>query len=421
MKTAYVGMAAERLHEGHINIIETAARYGEVIVGLLTDEAIASYKRVPMTTLEQRMRIVRSVKGVHWVVVQETLDYVENLRKYKPDYVVHGDDWRKGVQKETRSRVLEVLKEWGGELIEPPYTEGVSTTQLIEADMKRGVTPEWRRRVLRRLLELKPLVRVLEAHNGLSAIVAEAAKVDWRHFDALWESSLTDSCAKGKPDTELVDFSSRLRTINEILEVTTKPLIVDGDTGGPPDHFAYMVQTLERLGVSAVVIEDKVFPKNNSLSEGTQVQVPIEDFCQKVQAGIQTRLTQDFMIIARIESLIAGKTDALERAAAYIEAGADGIMIHSKQKSPDEVWDFCERYRRLQDRRPLVVVPTTYYRVTEQELVNHGVSLVIYANHLLRVSYGAMTSAAERILLDGSLEGVEPNCCTVQELFEVVR
>lgn len=419
----YVGMAADHIHDGHANLLEEASKYGEIIIGLLTDKAIASYKRVPTTTYKQREKVVRIFKGVTQVVSQETLDYVENLRRYKPDYVVHGDDWKVGAQKETRRRAIEVLKEWNGKLIEVPYTPGVSSTMLIEEERKGGVTPDFRRESLKKLIELKPLVRVAEAHSGLSALIVERAKFEGREFDAIWESSFTDSGAKGKPDTELVDFTSRIRTINEILEVTTKPLIVDGDTGGPEEHFAYMVKTLERLGVSAVIIEDKVFPKKNSLLETTQAQVSSREFCNKLRAGIQARITRDFMIFARIESLIAGKPieDALERCRAYIKAGADGIMIHSKSKSPDEVFNFCKEYRRFGVEVPLVVVPTTYYTVSEEELTTAGVSIVIYANHLLRSSYKAMLNIAKTILKNKGLQKAESECCSPQELFELIE
>jgi len=424
MKMVYVGMAADYIHVGHVNIINEAAKYGEIIVGLLTDKAIASYKRVPVTTYEQRKKVIESIKGVSRVVPQYTLDYVENLRRLKPDYVVHGDDWKTSPQKETRRRVVDALSEWGGELIEPPYTKGISSTLLIESQKQVGVTPEHRRKMLRKLIDLKPIVRVIEAHSGLSAIVAEKTKVDGNEFDAIWESSFTDSSSKGQPDIELVDFTSRVRTINEILEVTMKPLIVDGDTGGLTEHFVHMVKTLERLGVSAVIIEDKTFPKRNSLLEGAKHnQETTERFCQKIRAGKQTRVTQDFMIIARIESLIGGKTveDALTRAEAYIEAGADGIMIHSKDKNPEDIFRFCSEYRKFDHRVPLVVVPTTYNMVREESFIEAGVSVVIYANHLLRSSYKAMKQTAEIILKTKRGWDSESMCFPVQEFFKVTN
>lgn len=360
--------------------------------------------------------------GVSQVVPQKTLDYTENLRRYKPDYVVHGDDWKVGTQREVRESVIRVLREWNGKLVEPSYTEGISSTQLIERRKEGGVTPEYRRKLLKRLIELKPLIRVVEAHNGLSALIAERTKFERREFDAIWESSFTDSGSKGRPDIELVDFTSRTRTINEILEVTTKPLIVDGDTGGFVEHFIYMVRTLERLGVSAIAIEDKLSPKQNSLLDTVQEQVSIEEFCAKIKAGIRTRITQEFMIFARIESLIVGKSigDALKRGKAYIQAGADGIIIHSRSESPTDVLNFCKEYKRFESKIPLVAIPTTYHTVTEKELLANGVSIVIYANHLLRSSHKAMSEVAKTILKNESSDKAELKCCSPKELFEMV-
>jgi len=417
-------MAADFIHIGHINIIKEASKYGEVIIGLLTDRAIASYKRIPLTTWEERKAVVENIKGVSKVVPQDTVDYVENLRKYKPDFVVHGDDWKTGTLKETRKRVIEVLKEWGGKLIEPPYTKGISSTLLIEDQKRLGVAPEYRRASLRKLLELKPIVRVIEAHSGLSALVAEKVKVDGKQFDAIWESSFTDSTSKGKPDIELVDFTSRVKTINEILEVTTKPLIVDGDTGGHPEHFSFMVRTLERLGISAVIIEDQVFPKQNSLLEDVvHFQEEADIFSNKIKIGKQSRITQDFMIFTRIESFIAGKPlgDAISRAKKYVKAGADGIMIHSRKRTPDEIFAFAGIYKKLFPHIPLIVAPTTYNSVTEKELIDSGASIVIYANHLLRSSYRAMFETAKIILRDESARNAEKQCQPIQELLEIGR
>lgn len=419
----YVGMAAEYLHEGHANILAKASSLGDVIVGLLTNEAIASYKRLPLTTYEQREKLISRDRGVSVVVPQNTLDYVENLRKYKPEYVVHGDDWRVGVQRETRRRVIEVLKEWGGRLVEPSYTKGISSTILADEERKRGVTPEHRRAFLRTLIEFRPLVRAMEAHSGLSGLIVEKLKLEGKEFDAIWVSSFTDSGSKGKPDTELVDLTSRVETVNDILEVTTKPVIVDGDTGGPEEHFAYMVKTLERLGVSAVIIEDKVFPKQNSLLGEEQKQVSIEEFCGKIRVGMRARITSDFMIIARIESLIAGKSveDALERGREYVRAGADGIMIHSKSSSPAEVFVLCGMYREQNLDVPIIVAPTTYHTVTERDLIANGVSVVIYANHLLRSSHRAMVRTANLILEDGSLARAEQDCSPMKDILGTVN
>lgn len=425
MKRVYVGMSADLLHHGHINIINNARQYGEVILGLLTDEAIASYKRLPALTFDQRKVIMENLKGVSEVVPQDTLDYVENLRKIKPDYVVHGDDWKEGVQKETRRRVIETLAEWGGELIEVPYTKGVSSTDLHKAVRDVGVSPEVRRGQLRRLLEAKDVVRALEAHNGLTGLIVENTKVLNTHkvdeFDAMWISSLTDSTAKGKPDIELVE---RMDTLQHILEATTKPIIVDGDTGGIPEHFVFTVRTLERLGISAIIIEDKIGLKKNSLfgTEVEQKQDTIEGFSYKISQGKKAQITKDFMVIARVESLIlkAGVQDALARAKAYIEAGADGIMIHSKEKEPEEILEFCREYAKFDKQPPLVVVPSTYNHITEDELKEAGVSVVIYANHLLRSAYPAMVKTAETILKHGRSHEANDLCMPIKEILNLI-
>lgn len=406
MKTVYVGMSADIVHHGHINILDEARKHGRVIVGLLTDRAIASYKRVPLLTWEQRRIIVENLKGVDEVVPQEELDYVPNLRKYRPDVVVHGTDWREGIQQRTRARVIEALAEWGGELIEPEYTPDVSSTKLITNELQRGTTPGQRLRRLRRMLEIKPLVRVMEVHNGLTALIVEQIRVNQdgavREFDAMWSSSLTDSLAKGKPDIEAVDPTSRVVTVDQIFEVTTKPMIFDGDSGGPAERFVFLVKTLERLGVSAVIIEDKIGLKRNSLfgTSELQQQDSIEAFSHKLTAGKRAQVTDAFMVIARIESLIAGagQEDAIERARAYIDAGADAIMIHSAKKDPGEVLSFMDEYGTFANRVPLVVVPSSYNSITEEELVDHGTSIVIYANHLIRSAYPAMWRTAESIL-----------------------
>lgn len=399
-------MSADLVHPGHINIIKRAAELGDVTIGLLTDSAIASYKRLPHMTYEQRREVVASLKGVVAVIPQETLDYVPNLRRLRPDFVVHGDDWKAGVQTKTRERVIEALDEWGGKLIEVPYTAGISSTQLNASIREIGTTPNVRLSRLRRLIDNKPIVRVLEAHSGLTGLIAETTKVDVDgrevEFDGMWSSSLTDSTARGKPDIEAVDISDRLQGINELFEVTTKPLIFDGDTGGKPEHFAFTVRSLERHGVSAVIIEDKEGLKRNSLfgTEVKQTQSSIEDMCHRVKTGKKAQVTGDFMVISRIESLILDKgvDDAVERAQAYIDAGTDGIMIHSRQKTPDEVFEFCDRAAKFEKQVPIIAVPTSYNTVTEAELADRGVNVVIYANHMLRAAYPSMRKVAESIL-----------------------
>jgi len=423
----YIGMSADLVHPGHLNVIQRAAELGTVVVGLLTDDAIASYKRLPYMAFDQRKAVVESLKGVSRVVPQATLDYTDNLRELQPRYVVHGDDWREGVQKQVRSRVIDVLQEWGGELVEVPYTQGISSTQLNRTLREIGTTPDIRLRRLRRLIAAKDLVRFIEAHNGLSALIVEHLTVGTtptKEFDGIWLSSLTDSTARGKPDIEAVDLTARLQTVNDIAEVTTKPIIYDGDTGGRPEHFGFTVKTLERLGVSAVIIEDKVGLKRNSLF-GTSVpqeQAPIEDFVHKIGVGKRAQVTDAFMIIARIESFILnqGLADAVERARAYIGAGADGLMIHSKAKTPDEIFAFCERYAAFEHSVPLVAVPSSYSAVYEHELLEHGVNLVIYANHLLRSAYPAMQRAAASILREGRSREAEAELMPISELLTLI-
>ena len=428
MKKVYVAMSTDIIHHGHINIIETARKLGKVTVGLLTDEAIAGYKRMPLLSYSQRKRIIENLKGVSKVVPQETLDYVPNLKRMKPDYVVHGTDWRTGVQSGIRQRVIEALKEWNGKLVEPEYTKDVSATALMEKISEIGTTPEIRLKKLKKLLQLKPLVRIIEVHNGLSARIVEKTKIAEngavREFEGMWESSLTDSASKGKPDIELVDITSRINTIEQILEVTTKPMIVDCDTGGLAEHFAYTVRTLERLGVSAAVIEDKTGLKKNSLfgTEVKQTQDSIKNFCSKISAGKKAQVTDDFMVIARIESLILKKgiKDALKRAKAYINAGADGIMIHSKEEDPREIIDFCIEYRKFKNRMPLVVVPTTYNKIKEEELADYGVNIVIYANHMLRSAYPAMINTAELILKNHRAYESEDLCFPINQILTLI-
>ncbi len=426
--SVYVGMSADLIHPGHINILQRAAEIGDITVGLLTDRAIASYKRLPHMTYEQRKAVVANLKGVTAVVAQETLDYVPNLRRLQPDYVVHGDDWRTGVQRETRQKVIDALAEWGGQLIEVAYTEGISSTQLNAAIRQVGTTPNVRLSRLVRLLENKPIVRIMEAHSGLSGLIVENAQVQRNgitvEFDGMWSSSLTDSTSRGKPDIEAVDISSRLQMVNELFEVTTKPLIFDGDTGGKPEHFSFTVRSLERLGVSAVIIEDKEGLKRNSLfgTEVAQTQSTIEDFCGRIAVGKLSQVTDDFMVIARIESLILDKgvADAVERAEAYIDAGADAIMIHSRRKEPDEVFEFCRNAVKFPKQVPIVAVPTSYNQVTEEELADAGVRIVIYANHMLRAAYPQMRKVAESVLTHGRSLEADQIISPISEVLTIV-
>lgn len=416
------------VHPGHLNILKRARELGDVVVGLLTDEAIASYKRVPLMTFDQRRQVIENIKGVSKVIPQSTLDYVPNLHLVKPAYVVHGDDWRTGVQAETRQRVIQALSQWGGELVEVPYTQGISSTAMHASLKEVGTTPDVRLRSLRRMLQVKPLLRFLDIHNALSGLIIENIGIDTpqgrREFDGMWGSSLTDSTAKGKPDIEAVDVSARMNTLNEVLEVTTKPVIYDGDTGGKPEHFKFTVRTLERFGVSAVIIEDKTGLKKNSLfgTDVDQTQETIEAFCHKITVGKRAQATADFMIIARIESLILGRgiDDAIDRARAFLDAGADGIMIHSRQKTPDEVFEFCRRYNELPNRRPLIAVPSSYNKVTEEQLQSAGVNIVIYANHLLRSAYPAMVETAKSILEHHRSSECDLRILSINDILELI-
>lgn len=429
-KLVYIAIAADILHTGHINVINKGAELGEVVLGILSDEAIASYKRVPLFNYEIRKSIFENVKNVSRVVKQDTIDYTENLMKLKPDYVVHGDDWHEGAQKLVREKVIETLKLWGGQLIEVPYTKGLSATDtynLLASDLK---SPDYRRGLLRKMLNLKPYISVMEASNGLTGLIVENVKVldeetsFYKEFDAMWVSSLCDSTFKGKPDIELVDLTSRINTINEIMEVTTKPIILDGDTGGKKEHFVFNVKTLERIGVSAIIIEDKTGLKKNSLF-GTEVEQTLEDpheFAEKIRAGKNALTTKDFLIFARLESLIAGHgiDDAMMRAKIYIEAGADGIMIHSKDKSGADILEFLRQFREYSKDIPVILVPTTYNHLTEKELAAHGGNIIIHANHLLRSAYPAMVKTAETILKNGRSKEADQYCMPIKQVLELI-
>lgn len=428
-KTVYLGMIADIMHPGLINIINEGAKYGDIIIGLYTDKAIATHKRLPYLTYEQRETVVRSIHGVADVVPQDDWSYVPNLVKFKPDYIIHGDDWLQGPDKYIRDEVFKVMEALGGQVIEIPYTKGITSSGLVEELEALGTTPQARLKSLRRLITAKPIVRIMESHCGLTGLIIEHTKVEAgneiREFDGMWASSLTDSTSKGKPDIEAVDLTTRLHDLNDSLEVTTKPVIYDGDTGGKTEHFVFTVRTLERLGVSAVIIEDKVGLKQNSLfgTDAVQTQDTIEGFCSKIRAGKEAQVTRDFMIIARCESLIAGKSveDALERCHAYVAAGADGIMIHSKNKDGQDIKEFCQRFREVDNHTPIVAVPTTYGQYTEAELAEWGVNIVIYANHMLRSAYPAMMKCAERILeTTRCLEASEEYCMPIKQILNLI-
>lgn len=428
-KTVYLGMIGDIMHPGLINIINEGAKYGDVMVGLFTDRAIATHGRLPYLTYEQRKNVIENIKGVSTIVPQEEWSYVPNLYRYKPDYIIHGDDWQTGSEQELRRDVIKAMEELGGQVIEIPYTKGINSSSLAEEMRKVGTTPDVRLKALRRLIAAKPVVRILEAHDGLCGLIAENLQVETplgvRSFDGMWSSSLTDSTSKGKPDIEAVDLTTRLQDLTNILECTTKPIIYDGDTGGKIEHFAFTVRTLERNGISCVIIEDKVGLKQNSLfgTEAVQTQDTIEHFCQKIRTGKNAQVTKDFMIVSRCESLIAGKPvdDALERCFAYVDAGTDGIMIHSKEKSGSDIREFCQRFRQRHALVPIIVVPTTYNQFTEEELHEWGVNVVIYANHMLRAAYPAMLKCATSILEHSrSKEAAAEYCMPIKEILELI-
>ena len=427
MKQVYICFSTDIIHNGHLSILKKAAELGEVTVGILTDEVVASYKHYPLIPLDERIAMFDSLKYVSRVVVQETLDYTDVLNQLKPDIVVHGDDWLVGYQANIRAKVIETLKAWNGELVEYPYTHTPTEETLSSLDSLLSL-PETRRSRLRKLMAYKPCLSVCEAHNGITGLIVEKTAVETaggrKQFDAMWVSSLCDSTAKGKPDIELVDMTSRLNTLEEIMEVTTKPIILDGDTGGQIEHFVYNVQTLERMGISAIIIEDKKGLKKNSLfGAGVgQTQDTIEGFCQKIAAGKNAQKTRDFMIIARCESLILeqGLEDALTRCHAYVAAGADGVMIHSKSKTPDEVYAFCDAFRKVDPKTPIIVVPTTYNGETEEQLAAHGINVVIHANHLIRSAFPAMQATAKSILENGRSKEADKLCMSIKEILTLL-
>ena len=428
MKTVYLGMTGDIIHPGIINIINEGAQLGELTVGLLTDSAIAPHKRLPYLTWEQRRQVVENIKGVARVVAQEDWSYVPNLEALKPDYIIHGDDWKSGPLSRIREDVFALMKKQGGEVVEIPYTKGITSTAMNETLKSIGTTPEIRLKSLRRLISAKPVVRIMEAHSGLSGLIIENLEIsrdDGIHsFDGMWSSSLTDSTCKGKPDIEAVDLTTRLQDLTNILECTTKPIIYDGDTGGLTEHFVFTVRTLERNGISAVIIEDKVGLKKNSLF-GTDVQqtlASIPEFCEKISQGKKAQVTKDFMIVARLESLIAGfpVSDALERAGAYVRAGADGVMIHSKEKSGDDIKEFCQKFRAEYRDVPIILVPTTYNQFTETELHGWGANIVIYANHMLRASYPAMVQVATTILENERSKEADSLCMPIKQILELI-
>ncbi|WP_462316302.1 phosphoenolpyruvate mutase [Methanobrevibacter sp.] len=424
----YTCFCTDTIHEGHLNIIDEAKKYGNVIVGVLCDSEMVKYNRFPLKTTSERVEMIKKIPGISEVVIQNNMMYDDIVDKIRPDYIIHGDNWSNDAMIAIKHNIIDVLNKYGGELIEIPYTFNESV-QKIDKQMKEKLSmPEIRRTRLKRSLDITPIVKTIEVHSGLTGLIAEKTIVAENgyidQFDAMWISSLCDSTEKGKPDIELVDMTSRFRTINEIMEVTTKPIIFDGDTGGMTEHFVYTVRSLERMGVSAIIIEDKIGLKKNSLfgTEVKQTQDSIEHFCEKISAGKNTQLSDDFMIIARIESLILeqGMDDALKRAYAYRDAGADGIMIHSRKKEPNEILEFCDEFRKVDKTTPLVVVPSSYNTITEKELIEHGVNIVIYANQLLRAAFPAMQNAALSILKNHRAHEIDEELLSIKDIITLI-
>ena len=429
MKTVYTCFSTDVIHAGHLNIIKEALKYGKVVIGCLSDKASIRYNRFPTVSEKERVALYESIEGVDSVIIQNDMLYNDVIPELHPDYVIHGDNWTQGVETAIRSHVKELLSAYGGKIIDVPYTYNEQVRKIDLQLRERLSMPEYRRKRLRQLIEMTPIVKVMEAHSGLTGIIVEKTVIETDtgrldQFDAMWISSLCDSTVKGKPDIELVDMTSRFRTIEDITEVTTKPIIFDGDTGGLTEHFVYTVRTLERHGVSAVIIEDKKGLKKNSLfgTEVEQTQATIEEFSEKIAAGKKAQLTDDFMIIARIESLILekGMEDALERAKAFVKAGADGIMIHSRKKEPDEILAFCDRFREEDKVTPIVVVPSSFNVITEDELVSHGVNIVIYANQLLRSAFPAMQQTAEDILKYHRAKEVDSRLMPIKQIITLI-
>ena len=427
-KKVYVGLSADILHEGHINILKKASKLGEVTVGLLTDAAIASYKKLPHLDYKQREIILKNIKFVKKVIPQDTLDYTKNLLRLKPNYVVHGDDWRAGIQKNVRKKVIKTLKKWSGKIIEPKYTKNISSTKIKNKIIEIGTSAENRKSKLKRLIDAKKIVRIIESHSALAGLIVENLKLikgqNFLEFDGMWSSSLADSTVRGKPDNQAVDYSTRIAGLNEILDVTSKPIIFDADNGGRIEHLPYLVKTLERIGVSAIVLEDKIGLKKNSLfkSQEKAKQDSIENFCIKLKKARESKISDDLFIVARIESFILGKDlkDAMRRAEAYSRSGADAILIHSKEKHPNQIFSFSKNFTKSKFLKPLIAIPSTYSKTYERELINNGFKIVIYANHFLRAIHPAMVNVAKMILKNQRSFEAEKKMSSIKEVINLI-
>ena len=426
-KKVYVSLSADILHSGHINILNKASKYGDVTVGLMTDKAISEYKKIPIINFHQRKIVVQNLSMVKNVIPQETKDYRPNLRRLKPDFVIHGDDWKSGVLKESRDQVIKELKKWSGKLIEFKYTKDISSTKIKQNVFSNEYIKYNRTSILKRLIENKDLVRVIEAHSPLVGLIVENLKLIEKNkiveFDAMWSSSLTESLIRGKPDNQSVELSTRINALSDVLDLTTKPFIFDADNGGRIEHLPYTVNSMERQGVSAIVIEDKVGLKRNSLfkNQKTAQQDTIKNFCKKISVIRKSRKSNDFFIVARIESFILGKglNDALKRANSYSKAGADAILIHSKEKTPKQIFSFAKEFRKSRYFKPMIAVPSSYSKTYEKDLIKNGFSVVIYANHLLRASYKIMRNTALDILKKKRSFETEKNIVSVKDILMV--
>ncbi len=431
MKKVYISLSADFIHHGHINLIQRASNYGNVILGLLTDKAIASNKELPYLNYEQRLKIISNIQGIKNIVPQDEWDYSKNLMKIKPDYFIHGDDWNFNGQIQLKKNAISSLKKFGGKLIEIKHTKNISSSRLKLDTMGIGTTPDIRKSKLKRLIETGKFLRFIEVHSPISAIITENTIYNKKNkklfFDGFWSSSLTDSINNGKPDNESLDISRRLSTINQIFDVTTKPLIMDFDSGGKIEHFQINVRSAEKSGISAIIIEDKKGTKQNSLTEkgNKQPQESIAQFSLKIRKGISNKISNDFLIIARIESLIMSKpmNDAFKRADAYIKAGVDGIMIHSKSKNPIEVVEFAKRFRKNKKYKhiPLICVPSTYNQIYDHQLEKVGFNIVIYANHMMRSSIPSMEKIAKSILKNGRTFEIEKKIAPISKVLNYIK
>jgi len=416
-KTVYVGMVGDMLHVGHINILKTAARLGRVTVGVLTDRAVVGYKRLPLLAFEDRVRVVESIADVAAVVPQKTLSYVENLRALRPDYVVHGDDWRYGDQvSRARAEVIATLGEWGGELVEVAYTKGISSTAIHRSGAADALFSGTRQGRLRRLLAAKPTLRIVEAHSGLSAkIAAEVRGPDGATgFDAVWQSGLTDAIHRGKSDGGAVDRGRRLQAVEEILDAGPLPLIYDGRAAGRPETVFDLTRALDKAGVSALCLGDRSDPDRT----GPEMS-PAETVAQ-IEAVRAACPTGAVMAISRIVVAAPGNGGsgaldrALDRALALLEAGSDAVMFDSAADTAEPILDIAARLRRQRRDVPLFAAQSDRWGAPIHRFENAGIDAVVYETHLLRATVAPMRRAATALLAEGT--GPAPDLTPLPEL-----